>query len=337
MASHQPPSPTHQTEPTPDPTGVGVAPWWRSGVLRSLLTLAVVGFGATLIAMRWDSYGEVITGADPAWVAVAVACLLAGNVVSAWLASELLAARGNEIGLTRVARIVLVPNVAKYIPGFIAQAATFYRMARSAGIGRRGVVLLWIETMWLTLTVTAALGGTALLVVDSDVPAWFAALVVAGSVVVLVPAVRDRLFGMVQLLPDDSERLGRPALEPLRIAGLRVVLLGAHGVALAHSVGADDLSFAESVAAFAGGWVVGLLVFVFPGGIGPREVVASVLLADFTSPAAAVALVVMSRFVTILADVIAGAAALLLPRSSRSSPATSARTVTPAAAEATGG
>ena len=313
-------------------------PWWRGRALRAGLTSGVVVFGVGLVTLRWDTYGEIIADADPGWLALGVALLLVGNLLSTWLHGEILSARGTKLAPLDLSRLVLVPNIMKYIPGFVAQAATFYQLGRRAGVDRRGVVLLFIEAMWVTLAVTAALGAAALLAVESSVPAWMPACILAGSLIVLIPAVRDRVLRLARVVPKDApDALGRLNLRPLLIAALGVAALGLHGMALALGLGATDLTFAESVAAFAGGWVVGLLAFVFPGGLGPRELVASVLLAEFTSPGTAVVLVIISRFATVVADVIAGTTALLLPSSSRSARAKAAGIYASTAGEATGG
>ena len=47
-------------------------------IFSAIITAAVIAFGVGLVVFRWDTYGEVITQADPVWLAVGVGLLLCG-------------------------------------------------------------------------------------------------------------------------------------------------------------------------------------------------------------------------------------------------------------------
>ncbi|MGI9623341.1 MAG: hypothetical protein ACR2PK_10935 [Acidimicrobiales bacterium] len=285
--------------------------WWKGRVLRSILLLGMLAVGATVLAVGWDTYSEILSEANPAWLILAVAFLMLGNLTSALLATELLRSRGNNAPASGVARVVLVSNMAKYVPGFVLQMATFYKLSLGIGLVGRQAWLLLLETTWLILLAAAAVGSLSLLLVDSTVPVAVSALVLGSALVLAAPRVRDLLLRAVRLVPRSEAALGNLQPKAASLAILGVVALGFHGVALARGVGADDLSWLEATAALAGGWIVGLLFVVFPGGLGPREVAATALLAQFTDPEVAVLIVVLSRLASVVADLLMGAAALI--------------------------
>ena len=275
--------------------------------------IGIVATGLILAVVGWDDYSEHLGRASLGWLVLAVVFLLLGNLTSALLAADLLRQRGHQANELAVTRVVLVSNVAKYMPGFVLQLATFHRMSRGIGLSTRQAGLLWLETTWINVVVAPALGAAALLVAGGDIPWPLVALVLVGAVVFAIPAIRDRVLTVVGLAPSDGERLHGLQPKATGLAALGVVALGFHGTALAQSIGATEISWFEVVAALAGGWIFGLVLVIFPGGLGPREVAATALLAQFTDADVAVVIIVLSRLASVVADVLAGAIAALLP------------------------
>ncbi len=281
----------------------------------------MVGLGVILLALRWDDYGPHLEEAAPGWLALAVVFLLIGNVTSALLAADLAQHRGHDVEQLAVARVVLVSNVAKYIPGFVLQLAAFHRMSRNIGMGTRSAGLLWVEVTWINLVVAAVGGSTALLVAGGDIPWPLVALTLVGALVFAIPVVRDRILRVLRLVPSGDVAIRGLQPKATALAALGVVALGFHGTAVARSIGATDISWFEVVASLAGGWIFGLVLVMFPGGLGPREVASTALLAQFTDADVAVVIVVLSRLASIAADVIAGSvAALIAPETTEGPP-----------------
>lgn len=285
--------------------------WWRGRALRTALLIGMLAIGAAVLATGWDTYSELLADAEPGWLVLAVVFLIAGNLTSALLATELLRSRGHDARPAGVARVVLVSNMAKYVPGFVLQMATFYRLSSTIGLAGRQAWLLLLETTWLTLVAAATIGAGSLLLVDSSVPFIVPTLILGCALVLAIPRVRDAILRLVRLVPRAEGALGGLQPKAAALALLGVIALGFHGVALARGVGAADLNWFEASAALAGGWIVGLLLVVFPGGLGPRELVSTALLSQFTDPEVAVLIVVLSRLASIVADLLAGAAALI--------------------------
>jgi uncharacterized membrane protein YbhN (UPF0104 family) len=78
-----------------------------------------------------------------------------------------------------------------------------------------------------------------------------------------------------------------------------------------------SLPLATAAGSFAIAYIVGLLAFIVPGGVGVREVVLIGLLTPALGAGGAVALSVASRILLTLTEVLAPAAVLLLDRDAK--------------------
>ena len=89
-----------------------------------------------------------------------------------------------------------------------------------------------------------------------------------------------------------------------------------HGILISHAVGADlSLSIASS-GLYVLAPVVGFLAVAAPAGIGVREAVISMGLASHLGPAPALAAAILSRGISLLADILAWGLSRAFPRTS---------------------
>jgi uncharacterized membrane protein YbhN (UPF0104 family) len=105
-----------------------------------------------------------------------------------------------------------------------------------------------------------------------------------------------------------------PVVVPVVHAGYWA-LWASHGVLISHAVGADlSLSIASS-GLYVMGPIVGFLAVAAPAGIGVREAVLSMGLASHLGPAPALAAAILSRAISLLADILAWALSRAILRS----------------------
>jgi uncharacterized membrane protein YbhN (UPF0104 family) len=289
----------------------------------ALGALAVVLLVAAL-ASQWDEITEALERLTPASVAGAFAFVLAGLLANMLSWREVLAGLGNRLPVVDGARVYLLSQLGKYLPGSLWPVVAQIELARDHGVSRvrsavAAVVALAVgAVVGVSVAVAGLAGGSG----ESDVSWWWAVL--AGAVAVAV--LRPRALGW--LLRTAFRLVGRPDTE-VEIDGRAVarsaawslamwLLLGAQVWLLARDLDADaNHLFVLSVGAYAAAWVVGLLVVIAPAGAGAREAALVVALGSALSRPDALALAVVSRMLTMVGDGACGLLAVVSARRAR--------------------
>jgi hypothetical protein len=287
----------------------------RRALLRTLLTtaaLVAVGFAVRDLTRQWGELAqqEVPWEFGPGYLAAAFIAALATYLVLIDSWRRVLGGYDHALPFPVAARIWILSNFGKYLPGKLWIIAGMAVMAREEGVRPAAAVTSAVIMQALALASGAAVGAFAPGALASLGP-WggYGALAVAvASFLGLGFLISRRALGTVQgLLP-----AGAPTLEPVRAPALGVGLLGnllawlGYGLAtqwLAAGLFAGaDLPLLVAAGAFAVSYLAGLLALVVPGGIGVRETIFTVLLAPYLGVRSAVALAVASRLLMTLIE-----------------------------------
>jgi len=297
------------------------------GLAAGLLILVFLGLGA---ASGWDKVTDYDWEIEPWAAAAGFAALLVLYLLSAlgyvFIIEQLAARRVSRLSFVAVwARSLL----GRYVPGNVLMVASRLVLGQEAGIPRRISLAASVYEQALSLGMAAA-GSLVLFAAygaqEIGPAAWLVAIVPAG-LLVLSPGTFGRLSGWL------LRRAGREPLEVL-LSGRQLVGLGAWylltssflalGVGLlVHSVaGSDAGSLLYVGLSFLTSFVVSMLAFVFPSGLGVREGVFALALGRNLPGGVAIAISAGIRLVLTLAELVFVAAAVLLARSraGRSSP-----------------
>lgn len=214
-------------------------------------------------------------------------------------------------------------QLGKYLPGSVWQYAGRVGLARNRGVPMQRALASVIAEVALS-AIAAAVAASLVL---GEVAAAGVVIGVAGLLVLallLRPSVASLLAGA-----SGGTRLDRTSLSAaLRAApatvGLYLIVWGLYGVAFwttgraLFDVPASDLP--RYIGVFALAWLVGVVAFFAPGGIGVREAVIVALLHSRLGEADAIVLAATSRIVLTAIDLAAAAAAFGLPALRRSEP-----------------
>ncbi|GAB1511942.1 lysylphosphatidylglycerol synthase domain-containing protein [Actinophytocola sp. KF-1] len=293
------------------------------------LVFVVVAVGVAVWALRDDFPSMVDALGKISWwrPVVAFAGIVLGLLATAEVWKHCLAALGSPVS-SRAAREIFFPaQVGKYLPGSVWPFLAQMKFARERGVPG-GMALLAGSVFLVVHTVTSVLVGALLLVSQPALVNRFgwAGLCVPLALVVLHPKVINFLA---------AKLAKRSGAEPpvLRWSGLVKPLLWMlpawAGYGVAGYVLADP--FTDSVwqlalvctGAFALGWLVGLLVFLAPAGVGAREAVLILALTPLLGAPAAATVSLMLRVGHTLADlVLALRYGLIRARANRQQPAT---------------
>jgi len=218
--------------------------------------------------------------------------------------------------------VFFLAQLGKYVPGTAWAYVSQMELSRSKGIRRANSVFVMLLGAGMTVLASFALGWVSL--GDSTVswlPTWLRGVAGGcGAVGTLIIAVRPQWIGrVITRLPDRLQIHGANLASlsslwvPTAWTWLASVLYGLHILAL--SLPTSGLSWelvTQSIGGFPTAWVVGFLAFVVPAGVGVREVVLAAFLTPSLGSGGALAVVVVSRFVIIIAEALLMASAPLL-------------------------
>jgi glycosyltransferase 2 family protein len=291
-------------------------------LVAAILTLLIIG--ALVQSLRRDGPAalEAWRTADVSrsWITGAVACGLGGFLLSIIGWYRMLADCGIVASRWFIARVFLLSNLGRYLPGGKAwQMSIVSIMASENG---HSAAILSVTSLFQGIVGVAV--GMVLLIVTGgvvlNVPAALLLLPVAGlvflvaapSLLRLLPAVQDMLFKRAPALA--TVNAGTMwALVWTAAASWLAWGLGLYCLARGLGVG-GTVSPVASIAAWTGPFIAGLIAFVAPAGIGVRdELMRNMLVSSGATAGGAAMLAIVAR-VWITALEVVPAVLLLLAR-----------------------
>ena len=327
---------TVQTEAVPDTSAraeepaAAPAPGWRRAlgtVLRAvesrtfklLFVLAMVALGVYAVVSQWTDFSRNVQQLGVVAAIEALAFVLLGLVLNLEVWRSLLTAAGSKLPARASARIFFIGQLGKYVPGSVWPVLAQMELGRTYKVPRQRSATTAMLAMMIGLAsgLLAALIGVPFMAGGSAREYWWAFLFIPVMLVCLHPRVLNPVIAYGLRL------MRKPAPEtPLTFRvistaiainlaswvcnGLQiwvmVARLGHHGAS----------TVLASVGAYALAWCVGFLFVLAPAGAGIRELILVAELSPLVGTPAATAIALVSRGVTMLADLAgAGLAALL--------------------------
>lgn len=289
--------------------------WWT---LQIVVAIIVGWLIWAQIVRNWHEYRSLKVDFTwhAGWLALSVLTVFVSYAFSIEAWRRVMAGWQQRVPYGRAARIWLVANLGRYVPGKVWSVAGLVVLAQRAGVAS------WAAAA-SAFAIQAIAIGTAIVVVaaatpgaESPVRLGAAALLALAVITVLASAKAVRWIGRVAGSSEPLRPL--PVLAVAESSVLGVLAWVAHGVAfwlLARGMGLPgSLSITTAAGVFPLGYILGLLALFAPGGVGVREVVLTSLLAPALGMGGAVALSVASRILLTLTEVVAPLVALLVSR-----------------------
>ncbi|NNG35277.1 lysylphosphatidylglycerol synthase transmembrane domain-containing protein [Nakamurella aerolata] len=337
-----PVSPTDggQQHPAADPADPAVPQRRRSmrstlmGALRWVFILVVVAVLVWTVAKNWDGLVAALHKLNPGLVVVALV-LFMGSAVSGFFAwRELLAAQGSRLPMRPAAGVFFIGQLAKYVPGGVWNIVAQASLARRFRVPRGHSATAGAMAMLIALPVSAAVAGISLAFSGHEVLGryWWALLLVVPVPLIVHPRVLGKLFALVERVT--GRTLPSPALSGTAVAVvvlctvINMVLCGVHLWVLASAVADRQPSILLCIGIFSLAWVAGPLLVIAPAGAGVREAIIVLGFSGYMNTGSALMVALVSRMLSILADVLLAGFAALIARGSvrRAGAATAAGT-----------
>jgi uncharacterized membrane protein YbhN (UPF0104 family) len=267
------------------------------------------------VGSNWAQVSDDLRRVPPGTLALALALGFAAPVLTMMGWRRLLADLGTTLPVPPAAGIFFVGQLGKFVPGSVWSVLAQAEMGARLNVPRRRTAVVGVVSVVLSLATGLAIGIPALPVLlrgeDSRAVAVAALAVIPLLVIGLHPWVLNGVLARV------LTRLRREPLEhPLTgaailamtawflaawlCAGLSVtVLIGS----LAPSASTGQRLLA-GVAGFALASAGGMLAVLFPAGVGVRDGLLLLMLEKLMPLPTAMAIAVLARFITTLADVV---------------------------------
>jgi uncharacterized membrane protein YbhN (UPF0104 family) len=293
-------------------------------LVRPLLLAAALAFCGFGLASDWP---KVVAAAGRLhWYSVGGAFLasVAGCtcMVIAWRA--VLADLGSPLPLASAIRVSFISQVAKYVPGAVWPLAAQIQLGRDHQVPARRITGTFVIALAITLETGLLLGTIALPLASSGAARhywWLLALTPLIAIGLLPPVLGyllDRALTLVRQQPLEQ----RPSLTGLLVAvgwtSLGWALWGTQAWLLVSDlVGGGARAMLLGLGSYALAWSAGILVVVFPGGIGPRELAFIAVLAPVMSRSSALVIALMSRVVMTATDLACAGIGITIGRLAR--------------------
>jgi uncharacterized membrane protein YbhN (UPF0104 family) len=284
-------------------------------VVRAALATLVLVAVVVALARNWHAVSGELRRIDAGSLVLAFALALLSPVLTLLGWRVLLADLGTRLALPASASVFYVGQLGKYLPGSVWSVVAQAEMGSRLGVPRRRMGVVGLLAIGLAMVTGALVGVPAvpLLVARAGAhlsPGWVVAAVVAGTVL-LWPRLLNALIGLgLRLLRREplEHDLSAAAIALTTLwfvlawaaAGLSVLVLAR---AVARDADLGHLALA-AICGFALAAAVGMLSVIVPAGVGVRDGVLALLLVTLMPLPAATAVVVISRFLTVLVDVV---------------------------------
>ena len=292
--------------------------------MRVALLLVVLAFCSYGLYAEWP---QVATGlARLHWYSVAFSLLAAMGgsacMMLAWRA--VLADLGSPLSAKAAVNINFVSQLGKYLPGAVWAFAAQVELGHDLGVPRRRSA----ASVAVSLAVTIGAGlGVAALALPLASPGmarhyWWVLAAVPLFVIGLCPPVLgpviDRGLALVRRQPLERRLSWRGLAHALIWTLLGWVLLGVQvWLVQADMAGQGRLLLLLAIGGYALAFSAGLLLVVFPSGIGAREVILIAALTTVLPHGTALAVALVTRVVTTASDLALGGIGLAMGRGAK--------------------
>ena len=284
-------------------------------VLRIVLALLVVAAVTVAVARNWTEVSTDIRNIDGSTFALAafLVCLPPILTMLGW--RILLADLGTDLHVAPSGGVFFVGQLGKYLPGAVWSIVVQAEMGMRLHIPRRRSAVVAFVTVALAAIAGLIVGMPAVPLLltrgDSATTGWVALLMVPLLGLVLWPRLLNWLVATVLRVlrrePLERQLSGRAVLGASGLFVGAWICSGLHAFVLARGTGVDydasTLALA-TISGFALASSLAMFSVVLPAGVGVREGLLVLMLAPITSTSAATAVVVLSRFLTVMADVL---------------------------------
>ncbi|MGL5857446.1 MAG: lysylphosphatidylglycerol synthase domain-containing protein [Angustibacter sp.] len=277
-----------------------------------LLAVAVLVAVGWAVAARWDQVWVTLARVDGGALALSLALALLALVFTLIGWRALMADLGSPLAPGPASGVLFVGQLGKYLPGSVWSVVVQAEVAAALGVPRRRTAVAGLLSVVLSAFAGLGIGLVALpeLLRTGGRLYLLVLLLVPVGLVGLHPRVLDAVIGwLLRLLrrePLEHRLSGRAIATTMASYLVAWLCLGGHVWVLVRDLGANPSdAVVPAVFGYALAASVGMVAVLVPAGVGVREGILLLLLTGPLDPSAALAVVVLSRFLVTASDVLA--------------------------------
>jgi len=292
-----------------------------SAVMLALVLAAVV----VVVSRNWKAFIDSIHKVGAAGIALSLAAALVGVVGTYLQWRSVLIGLDVRFGVLEGARVFFLSQLGKYLPGSVWPIVMQMEAGRNRGANRKTMLAANLITVVLSVCVGVVLAG---LLLPFSYPAalhrfWWALAALPLLLVLAhprsLPFLLDRLLKALRRAPLNVQMTGSATVSAVGWSAVTWVALGMHLVVLAAAIGKPSLGLlALCIGGMGLAVSAGVLFLPAPAGAGPREIVLGYVLVAVLTSGQVVAVVIASRVILLLADLLMAGLVALSPRRSES-------------------
>lgn len=289
----------------------------RSPGFRTFFMVAAAAAAVWAVVGNWAEVSDAVGRLS--WWQVALS--LAASVLFVWLTMlawrVILNDAGEPVKAGPARRIFFVSQVAKYLPGSVWNFVAAAEMGADYNISRRRSVTVLLMSILVSVLTGLVLASIAFVFGPSALIStyWWVLLIIPVLLLVLYPPILNGLVAKaLRMLGRDG--IGKPfsgtaIATAAAWSTLSWIVAGFQVWLILTGLGNEPLfeTYLLTLGGYALAWVVGFLVFFVPAGVGIREVALGASLAGLVPAGDVVVVVLLSRILFTLADLVLGLAA----------------------------
>jgi uncharacterized membrane protein YbhN (UPF0104 family) len=290
-------------------------------LLSVLVLLLVLVAVAVVVSRNWWAFIHSIHKIGVGGFALSLAAALVGVVGTYLQWRAVLIGLDVPLGVMDGARVFFVSQLGKYVPGSVWPVVMQMEAGRSRGANRKTMLAANMITVLLSVCVGVVFAG---LLLPFSSPAalhrfWWALAALPLLLVLAhprsLPFLLDHILKVLGRAPLEVQMTGRATMSAVGWSALSWVAFGTHLAVLAAVISGPSLGLLVLCIGGMGLAVsAGVLFLPAPAGAGMREIVIGYVLVAALTSGQVVAVVVASRVVMLLADLLmAGLVALWSP------------------------
>lgn len=291
----------------------------------AVLVLVLVGV-AFVVARNWDAFIVSIHKIGVAGFALSLAAAVLAVLGTYLQWRSVLVGLEVPFGFLEGARVFFVSQLGKYLPGSVWPIVMQMEAGHRRGASRKTILAANLIAVLLSVLVGVVIAGVLL---PFSTPAalrrfWWALAVLPLLVILAhprsLPFLLDRVLKLLRRAPLDVRMTNAATLRALGWSALAWVAFGVHLAVLVAVVDEPSLGLlALCIGGMGLAVSAGVLFLPAPAGAGMREIVLAYVLAAALTSGQVIAVVVASRVIILLADLLL--AGLISLWSARRSPA----------------
>jgi glycosyltransferase 2 family protein len=285
-------------------------------IAGAVVIVVVVVAAAVAVYREWHSFADTLRRVGAGSMILSLLAGLVGVAATFPMWREVLHGLGVTMPWGTGSRIFFTSQLGKYLPGSVWPVVMQMEAGRARGASRRTMLAANLITLVMSCTLGLIVACVLLPLYDAHAlrKYWWALLALPFLVALLhpraMPALLDRAFALIGRAPL-GERLD--VSSELRAAGWSLLSwlgLGAHLAVLCVALGHGGIStFLLATGGMALAFSLGVLFIPAPAGAGVRDVVLTLVLRTMFSSGQALAVVVASRVILIVCDLVLAAVA----------------------------